>query len=83
MMQNGRIRGVNGGLNGEVLLWRSARIAAIAISSARAAAISFSAAKCFLNSWLYCVQNGYGRRLFGGWAMIWVKVVAPAIGHVG
>ena len=44
----------------------SARMAAIATSSARAAAIFFSVAKCSLRSWLYYVHHGLGRRLFGG-----------------
>src|SRR3954470_5207029 len=44
----------------------SARMAAIATSSARADAICFSAAKCSLRCWLYCVHHGLGRCLFGG-----------------
>ena len=39
---------------------------AIATSSVHAAVIFFSAAKCSLSSWLYYMDHGLGRRLFGG-----------------
>ena len=61
-------------------------MAAIATSYAGAAAICFSAAKCSLRSWLYCVNHGLGRRLFGGGgSVIWVEGVAlaPTVGACG
>ena len=39
--------------------------------------------RMLLSSTLYCVQNGYGRRLIGGGAVISVEGVAPPVGACG
>ena len=66
-------------------IWGSARMAAIATSSARAAAIFFSATKCSLRSWLYYMHHGLADAYLVEGSVIWVEGVAlaPAVGACG